>query len=80
MGFPHEKSGRPISLRARELRELSDEELVKRLAESRENLFNLRFQLATGALENSARLGLAKRDIARIMTIQAERKNTLERR
>jgi large subunit ribosomal protein L29 len=67
-------------LRARELRELSDEELVKRLAESRENLFNLRFQLATGALENSARLGLAKRDIARIMTIQAERKNTLERR
>ena len=67
-------------MRARELRELSDEELVKRLAESRENLFNLRFQLATGALENSARLGLAKRDIARIMTIQAERKNTLERR
>jgi large subunit ribosomal protein L29 len=67
-------------LRARELRELSDEELVKRLAESRENLFNLRFQLATGALDNTARLGLAKRDIARIMTIQAERKNTLERR
>ena len=67
-------------MRARELRELSDEELVKRLAESRENLFNLRFQLATGALENSARLGLAKRDIARIMTIQAERKHTLERR
>jgi large subunit ribosomal protein L29 len=67
-------------LRASELRELSDEELVKRLAESRENLFNLRFQLATGALENSARLGLAKRDIARIMTIQAERKHTLEKR
>jgi large subunit ribosomal protein L29 len=67
-------------LKARELRELSDEELVKRLAESRENLFNLRFQLATGALDNSARVGLAKRDIARIMTIQAERKNTLERR
>ncbi|MGH3005954.1 MAG: 50S ribosomal protein L29 [Gaiellaceae bacterium] len=69
-----------ICLKARELRELSDEELVKRLAESRENLFNLRFQLATGALDNSARVGLAKRDIARIMTIQAERKNTLERR
>lgn len=67
-------------MRARELRDLSDEELQKRLAESRENLFNLRFQLATGALENSARLGLAKRDMARIMTIQAERKNTLERR
>jgi large subunit ribosomal protein L29 len=67
-------------LRARELRDLSDEELVRRLAESRENLFNLRFQMATGALENSARIGLAKRDIARILTIQAERANTLERR
>jgi large subunit ribosomal protein L29 len=67
-------------LKARELRELSDEELERRLAESRENLFNLRFQAATGALENSARLGLAKRDIARILTIQTERKHTLERR
>ena len=67
-------------MRARELRELSDEELVRRLAESRENLFNLRFQAATGALENTARLTLAKRDIARILTVQAERENTLERR
>jgi large subunit ribosomal protein L29 len=71
---------RLIYLRARELRDLSDEELGRRLAESRENLFNLRFQMATGALENSARIGLAKRDIARILTIQAERANTLERR
>ena len=53
---------------------------MKRLAESREELFNLRFQAATGALENTARLGLAKRDIARILTIQAHRANTLERR
>lgn len=67
-------------MRARELRELSDEELVRRLADSRENLFNLRFQMATGALENSARIGLAKREIARILTVQSERKNTLERR
>jgi len=67
-------------LRARELRDLSDEELERRLAESRENLFNLRFQMATGALENSARIGLAKRDIARILTTQAARVNTLERR
>jgi large subunit ribosomal protein L29 len=67
-------------LKARELKELSDEELVRRLAESRENLFNLRFQMATGALENTARIGLAKRDIARILTVQAERANTLERR
>ena len=67
-------------MRARELKDLSDEELVRRLAESRENLFNLRFQMATGALENTARIGLAKRDIARILTVQAERANTLERR
>ncbi len=67
-------------MRARELRDLSDEELVKRLAESRENLFNLRFQMATGALDATSRLSLAKRDIARILTIQAERKNSLERR
>ena len=67
-------------MKARELRDLSDEELERRLAEERENLFNLRFQLATGALENSARIQLAKRDIARILTVQAERENTLERR
>jgi large subunit ribosomal protein L29 len=67
-------------LKARELRDMSDEELVRRLAESRENLFNLRFQMATGALDNSARLSLAKRDIARILTVQAERMNSLERR
>ena len=59
---------------------MTDEELERRLAESRENLFNLRFQMATGALENTARIGLAKRDIARILSIQTERSNTLERR
>lgn len=57
-----------------DLRQLSDDELGKRLRESREELFNLRFQAATGALENSARLQLAKRDIARILTIRNERK------
>ena len=60
-------------MRARDLRQLSDDELGKRLAESRQELFNLRFQAATGALENSARLTLAKREIARILTIQYER-------
>src|ERR671923_275044 len=50
-----------------------------RVAETRQELFNLRFQAATGALENSARLRLAKRDIARILTIRREREATLER-
>jgi len=67
-------------LKAKQLRDLTDEELDRRLAESREELFNLRFQAAAGALENTARLGLTKRDIARILTIQAERAHRLERR
>jgi large subunit ribosomal protein L29 len=66
-------------LRTRELRELSDDELARRLAETRQELFNLRFQDATGALDNTARLALTKRDIARILTLQAERANRLER-
>jgi large subunit ribosomal protein L29 len=60
-------------LRARELRELSDDELDRRMAETRQELFNLRFQTATGVLENSARLRLAKREIARILTVKSER-------
>jgi large subunit ribosomal protein L29 len=66
-------------VRTRELRELSDEDLGKRLAERREELFNLRFQDATGALENTARLRQTKREIARILTLQGERELGLER-
>jgi large subunit ribosomal protein L29 len=58
---------------ARELRELTDDELDHRLSERRQELFNLRFQSVTGALENSARLKLTKREIARILTIVTER-------
>jgi large subunit ribosomal protein L29 len=66
-------------LRARELRDLTDEELDNRLADTRQELFNLRFQSATGALENRARLKLAKREIARILTIRYEREAGLTR-
>ena len=45
-----------ISLRAKDLRELTDDELAQRLADTRKELFNLRFQSATGALENTTRL------------------------
>jgi large subunit ribosomal protein L29 len=68
-----------VSLKPRDLRELTDDELGRRLAETRQELFNLRFQAATGALENTARLGLAKREIARILTVQNERQSRLER-
>lgn len=60
-------------MRAKELRALSDEELSKKLVDGRKELFNLRFQSVTGALDSSARLLSAKRDIARILTIQHER-------
>ena len=60
-------------MRARELRDLTDDELDRKMAETRQELFNLRFQSATGALENSARLRMAKREIARILTVKNER-------
>jgi large subunit ribosomal protein L29 len=60
-------------LKARELRDMTDDELQVKLEERRQELFNLRFQSATGALENPARLKLAKREIARILTVRTER-------
>ncbi|MGH3018242.1 MAG: 50S ribosomal protein L29 [Gaiellaceae bacterium] len=66
-------------MRARELRDLTDDALQQKLADTRQELFNLRFQAATGALDNSARLRLAKREIARILTVQRERETQLER-
>ena len=68
-----------ISLLAKNLRELTDEGLAERLADTRKELFNLRFQSATGALENPARLKHAKREIARILTIRIERESSLTR-
>lgn len=59
--------------RLAEMRLLGDHELVERLSESRRELFNLRFQLATGQLDNSARLGEVRRDIARLATLLRER-------
>ena len=49
--------------------ELADTELVAKLGELKEELFNLRFQAATGVLENTARLGVLKRDVARVNTV-----------
>ena len=56
-----------------ELRELTDEELAERLRESKEELFNLRFQMATGQLDNNRRLRTVRHEIARIYTILRER-------
>jgi large subunit ribosomal protein L29 len=63
----------------RELRDLSDDDLQHRLSERRQELFNLRFQSVTGALENPARLKLTKREIARILTVVTEREAATKR-
>jgi len=65
-------------LKARELVELADEELSLRLKQSREELFNLRFQHAAGQLENTSRLRQVRQDIARIMTVQSARERARE--
>ena len=56
-----------------ELRELTEEELTTRLRESKEELFNLRFQMATGQLDNNRRLRVVRQQIARIYTVLRER-------
>jgi large subunit ribosomal protein L29 len=58
---------------ASEMRELNDEELVLRLRESKEELFNLRFQMATGQMDNNRRLRTVRHEIARIYTVMRER-------
>ena len=61
------------STSAAELRELSNEELALRVREAKEELFNLRFQMATGQLDNNRRLRTVRHDIARIYTVMRER-------
>ena len=58
---------------AAEIRDLNDDELVSRLREAKEELFNLRFQVATEQLDNNRRLHHVRRDIARIYTVMRER-------
>jgi large subunit ribosomal protein L29 len=62
-----------------ELRELADDELASRVRELKEELFNLRFQNATGQLDNNRRLQSVRRDIARIYTVMRERELGLVR-
>jgi large subunit ribosomal protein L29 len=63
-----------VALKAKEILELGEQELDQLLKQNREELFNLRFQHATGQLENTARLTQVKRDIARLLTVQSARK------
>ncbi|MBN1631287.1 MAG: 50S ribosomal protein L29 [Thermoleophilia bacterium] len=65
-------------MKAKDIFELADEELAQRLKQSREELFNLRFQHAAGQLENTSRLRQVRQDIARIMTVQSARERARE--
>ena len=60
-------------MKASELKELTKEELNAKLASLKEELFNLRFQLAVNQLENSNRIGAVKKDIARVSTVIRQR-------
>jgi large subunit ribosomal protein L29 len=62
-----------MAVTAQEIRALGDDEIVTRLREAKEELFNLRFQVATGQLDNNRRLQQIRRDIARIYTVLRER-------
>lgn len=60
-------------MKAADIRELSKEELIKTLSDKRKELFSLRIQARTGQLQNTASINAIRRDIARILTIQAEK-------
>lgn len=64
-------------MNAAEIREFTTEELSEKLVEAKEERFNLRFQVATNQLDNTARLRAGKRDIARILTVMSERERVL---
>jgi large subunit ribosomal protein L29 len=60
-------------MKASEVHNLKDDELVGKLIDAKQEAFNLRFRHATGELENTARLGSAKRDVARLLTVARSR-------
>jgi large subunit ribosomal protein L29 len=66
-------------VKSREAHDLADDQVVDAIANARQNLFNLRFQHATGQLEDTAALGHAKRDLARVLTVAKQRGIDVER-
>jgi large subunit ribosomal protein L29 len=66
-------------VKSADVHNLKDDELVAKLIDAKEEAFNLRFRHATGELENTARLGQAKRDIARLITVARERSIDVEK-
>ena len=67
-----------LIVKVKDIRELSDEELIKNMEDAKEELFNLRFQLATGQLDNALKIRDVRRRIARVQTIRRERELAAE--
>lgn len=66
-------------MKAAEVHDLKDDELIAQLIDAKQEAFNLRFRKATGELENTARVGQAKKDVARLLTVAKERGIDVER-
>lgn len=66
-------------MKTKDIRQMSSEELAKKVNELKNELFNLRFQLATGQLDNTSTIKSVKKDIARVKTIQRERELNVEK-
>jgi large subunit ribosomal protein L29 len=64
-------------MKAKEIRELSNDDLTQKLKDGRAELFNLRFQMATSQLDNTARIKIVKKDIARVLTEIRARKDSV---
>jgi large subunit ribosomal protein L29 len=66
-------------MKGSEVHDLKDDELIAKLIDAKQEAFNLRFRQATGELENTARLGTARRDVAKLLTVAKERGIDVER-
>jgi large subunit ribosomal protein L29 len=60
-------------MKGSEVHDLKDDELVAKLIDAKQEAFNLRFRQATGELENTGRIGVARRDVARLLTVARQR-------
>jgi large subunit ribosomal protein L29 len=56
-----------------EVHDMKDDELIAKLIDAKQEAFNLRFRQATGELENTSRIGIARRDVAKLLTVARER-------
>ncbi len=66
-------------MKGSEVHDMKDDELIAKLIDAKQEAFNLRFRQATGELENTSRIGVARRDVAKLLTVARERGIDVER-